>query len=141
MPTKRVLFLCTGNSCRSQMAEGLLRHSASEPIEAASAGTNPAGLNAQAVAAMAEVGIDISAQESKHVHSLIGESFDDVITVCDNARDSCPVFPGETRQLHWSFEDPARAEGTDEERMAVFRRVRDEITARIREFLADAPAA
>ena len=138
--TKRVLFLCTGNSCRSQMAEGLLRYSAGESIEAASAGTNPVGLNAQAVAAMAEVGIDISAHESKHVDSLFGESFDYVITVCDNARESCPVFPGETRQLHWSCEDPAQAQGTDAEKMAVFRRVRDEITARIREFLADAPA-
>ena len=138
--TKRVLFLCTGNSCRSQMAEGLLRYSAGESIEPASAGTNPLGLNAQAVAAMAEVGIDISAHESKHVDSLIGESFDYVITVCDNARESCPVFPGQTRQLHWGFEDPAQAEGTDAERMAVFRRVRDEITTRIREFLADAPA-
>ena len=136
MPRKRVLFLCTGNSCRSQMAEGLLRHRAGGRMDAASAGTNPVGLNPGAVTVMAELEIDISTQESKHVDSLVGEAFDYAITVCDNAREACPVFPGETKQLHWSFDDPAKAEGTEEERLAVFRRVRDEIDARIREFLA-----
>jgi arsenate reductase len=131
----KVLFLCTGNSCRSQMAEGLLRQLGAGRFEAASAGTRPAGLNPDAVAAMRELGIDISGQASKHVDSLAGESFQHVITVCDNAKETCPVFPAAVNTLHWSFDDPAAATGSEEERMAVFRRVRDEIRQRIGRFL------
>ena len=109
MAKKRVLFLCTGNSCRSQMAEGLLRQASGGRIDAASAGTDPVGLNPGAVTVMRELGIDISNQQSKHVDSLAGEPFDYAITVCDNAREACPVFPVATNQLQWSFDDPARA--------------------------------
>ncbi len=130
-----VLFVCTGNSCRSQMAEGLLRHQAGGRFEVASAGTSPAGLNLLAVRAMDEIGIDISAQASKHVDSLAGQQFTHVITVCDNARESCPAFPATTQSLHWSFEDPAGAQGSDHERMKVFMRVRDEIDEKIRGFV------
>jgi arsenate reductase len=133
----KVLFLCTGNSCRSQMAEGLLRHLGGSRFEAVSAGTRPVGLNPGAVAVMDELGIDISGHTSKHVDSLAGEDFRHVITVCDNARETCPVFPAAVNTLHWSFDDPAGASGTQEERMAVFRRVRDEIRARIQKFLDD----
>lgn len=131
----KVLFLCTGNSCRSQMAEGLLRHLGGDRFEAASAGTRPVELNPGAVAAMGEIGIDISGHASKHVDSLAGESFQHVITVCDNARETCPVFPAEVETLHWSFDDPAGATGSEEERMAVFRRVRDEIREKVEKFL------
>jgi arsenate reductase len=133
----KVLFLCTGNSCRSQMAEGLLRHLGGSRFEAVSAGTRPVGLNPGAVAVMDELGIDISGHTSKHVDSLAGEDFRHVITVCDNARETCPVFPAAVNTLHWSFDDPAGASGTQEERMAVFRRVRDEIRERIAKFLDD----
>lgn len=133
----KVLFLCTGNSCRSQMAEGLLRHLGGSRFDAASAGTRPVGLNPGAIAAMSEIGIDISGHTSKHVDSLTGEDFRHVITVCDNARETCPVFPAAVNTLHWSFDDPAGATGTQEERMAVFRRVRDKIRARIQKFLDD----
>ncbi len=129
-----VLFLCTGNSCRSQMAEGLLRHYAGSRFEAASAGTRPVGLNPRAVEAMSELGIDIASQTSKHVESLAGREFRYVITVCDNARESCPTYPTQVEMLHWSFDDPALAEGSEAERMAVFRRVRDEIAVKIRDF-------
>jgi arsenate reductase len=135
----RVLFLCTGNACRSQMAEGWLRHLAGERFEAASAGTHPAGLNPGAVAAMRERGVDISTHRSKSVAELAGEEFDYVITVCDRAKESCPVFPRAARTLHWSFDDPAAVEGSPEERRAAFRRVRDEIAARIAGFIARTP--
>jgi arsenate reductase len=134
MNRQRVLFLCTGNSCRSQMAEGLLRHFAGDQFDVHSAGTRPAGLNPVAVEAMSELGIDISGQRSKSVTGFLGQQFEFVITVCDSANESCPVFPG-TNRLHWSFEDPAAAQGTPEQRAAIFRRVRDEIAARIRDFL------
>src|SRR3954453_7985 len=104
---KKVLFLCTGNSCRSQMAEGLLRHVAGDRFEAASAGTHPQGLNPDAVAAMQEIGIDISHQRSKHVDDFAGDQFHSVITVCDRAKESCPIFPSTRSLLHWSFDDPA----------------------------------
>jgi len=130
----RVLFLCTGNSCRSQMAEGWLRHFAPENAHVFSAGTKPAGLNPMAVAAMREAGVDISQQRSKHVEELLQEDFLFVVTVCDSARETCPAFPGALYHLHWSFDDPARAVGTEEQQMAVFRRVRDEIRERVREF-------
>ena len=127
----RVLFLCTHNSARSQMAEGLLRHLASEHFEVMSAGTEATHLRPLAVQAMDELGIDISAQESKTLERCLGESFDYVITVCDDANEACPTFPGARRRLHWSFEDPSQAGGTEEERLQVFRLVRDKIKERI----------
>ena len=132
----KVLFLCTGNSCRSQMAEGWLRHIAGERAAVFSAGTKPTILNSMAVEVMHEAGVDISGHRSKHLDEVIKEDFLYVITVCDAAREECPVFPGALYQLHWSFEDPAAATGTDAERLAVFRRVRDEIRERVEEFAA-----
>jgi arsenate reductase len=117
------------------MAEGFLRHFAGDRFDVASAGTRPAALNPGAVDAMREVGVDIAQHRSKSVDEFAGQRFDHVITVCDRARESCPIFPGATRLDHWSFDDPAEATGTSEERMAVFRRVRDEIAARIQRFL------
>jgi arsenate reductase len=137
MTGKSVLFLCTGNSCRSQMAEGWLRHVAGSDFEAASAGTDPVGLNPDAVEIMAECGIDISGHRSKHIDALRGRRFDWLITVCDRARETCPVLPGAGTTMHWSFDDPARAAGSPEERRAVFRRVRDEIRARVEDFVAE----
>jgi arsenate reductase len=134
---KRVLILCTGNSARSQMAEGLLRNLGGGRFEVESAGVRPVGVRAEAVEAMREVGIDISRQRSKSVEQFAGREFDYVITVCDNARENCPLFPGKTERVHWSFDDPAAAAGEWEERLAVFRRVRDEIGARLREWMAE----
>ena len=133
---KRVLFLCTGNSCRSQMAEGALRSVAGDSFDTASAGTTPAGINPTAVRVMAELGIDISEQRSKSVVEMMGEHFDYVITVCDRARGACPVFPGRAIKLHWGFDDPAAALGTEEECLQVFRRVRDEIISSVQHFVA-----
>lgn len=130
-----VLFLCTANSCRSQMAEGLLRHLSGGRMEAASAGIHPRNVNPDAIRCMAEIGIDISSQRSKSLDLFLGEHVDYVITVCDQARDACPVFPGGRRSLHWSIPDPALAQGSDEERMQVFRQVRDELKGRIEELL------
>ena len=113
-----------------------MRHFAGESAEVFSAGTKPAGLNPTAVAVMREAGVDISGQRSKHVHQLLHQDFGFVITVCDAAREACPVFPGVLYQSHWSFEDPAAAMGSDDERLAVFRRVRDQIKARVEEFSA-----
>ena len=135
MDKQKVLFLCTGNSCRSQMAEGLLRSLGGGRFEAASAGTRPVGLNPMAVEAMKEIGIDISHQRSKDVNEFDGQQFDAVITVCDRAKEACPVFPGTKAILHWGLEDPAEAQGSQEQRTMVFRRVRDEINDRIREFV------
>jgi arsenate reductase len=132
----RVLFLCTGNSARSQMAEGLLRRFGKGAYEAFSAGSHPKPLNPLAVEAMLEIGIDISGQSSKPMDLFLGQEFDVVITVCDRARDSCPVFPGEVEQLHWSLDDPAAVEGPDDVRMKAFRRVRSELKERILLFLA-----
>ena len=131
---KRVLILCTGNSARSQMAEGLLRHLAGDRFEVESAGVEPSRVRPQAVAAMRERGVDISGHRSKSVDEFAGQEFDYVITVCDNANERCPVFPGRTARIHWSFDDPAAAEGDEAARLAVFRRVRDEIEGRLREF-------
>ena len=132
----KVLFLCTGNSARSQMAEGYLRHVAADRFEAMSAGIEPKGLNPLAIEAMREIGIDISRQTSKDVVSLLGQHVPYVVTVCDNAKERCPIFPGTWKFLHWSFEDPAAVEGTPAERLPVFRRVRDQIIAHIdREFV------
>ena len=123
---KRVLFLCTGNSARSQMAEGLLRHMAGDRFEVFSAGTKPVGLNPNAVTAMSEVGIDISKNRSKSVDEFAGQQFDYVITVCDNAKESCPIFPGGGARIHQSFEDPAAA--PKEQQLQKFRQVRDQIS-------------
>jgi arsenate reductase len=131
---KRVLILCTGNSARSQMAEGLLRHLAGDRFEVESAGVEPSLVRPQAIAVMREVGVDISGHRSKSVDEFTGQEFDYVITVCDNARERCPIFPGKTERLHWNFDDPAIAEGDEQAVLAVFRRVRDEIENRLREF-------
>ncbi len=120
------------------MAEGWLRHLAGEAFVAASAGTKPGGLNDTAVQVMSERGVNISHHRSKSVDEFVQQPFDCVITVCDNAKESCPVFSGGGRRLHWTFDDPAGAQGTSEERLTVFRRVRDEIEQRIREFLREA---
>jgi arsenate reductase len=119
------------------MAEGLLRHLAGDGFEAVSAGTHPVGLNPQAVAAMREIGIDISGHRSKLVDEFLGRRFDYVITVCDRAKESCRIFPADTAMLHWRFDDPAAAHGSKEEHVAVFRRVRDEIAARVRAWLEE----
>lgn len=129
MSKKKVLFLCTHNSARSQMAEGLLRDMAGDRFEVFSAGTEETRVRPEAISVMAEIGVDISAQESKTLERYIGEPFDYVVTVCDDANEACPVFPGARERLHWSFQDPSRAEG--EERLAVFREVRDQIQTRI----------
>jgi arsenate reductase len=131
MSKARVLFLCTGNSARSQMAEGYLRHIAGYEFEPLSAGIEPKGLNPLAVEAMHEIGIDISEQKSKDVRGFLGQAIPYVITVCDNAKERCPIFPRTYKFLHWSFEDPAEATGSHDEKLAVFRRVRDEIASRI----------
>ncbi len=132
---KRVLFLCTHNSARSQMAEGLLRTLGGDRFEAASAGTEARGVNALATRAMDEIGIDLRGHTSKTVDRFLRDPWDYVITVCDHANESCPVFPGEVTRLHWSFDDPSAAVGSDAQRLAVFRRVRDEIKARIETWL------
>ncbi len=129
---ERVLILCTGNSARSQMAEGLLRHLAGERLEVFSAGTQPSVVNPLAVRAMAERGLDIGGHRSKHLSEFQAEPFDYVITVCDRAAESCPVFLGPAVRLHWSFPDPASAEGTEAERLAAFVAVREAIEARLR---------
>ena len=139
MRKSEVLFLCTGNSCRSQMAEGFLRHYAGDRFEALSAGTHPGTLNPRAVQVMRELGIDISGQRSKSVDEFRAAPIATVITVCDQARQECPFFPGAENVLHWSIEDPASATGTEEERLAVFRRIRDEIERRVREYVARVP--
>ena len=128
-----VLFLCTGNSARSQMAEGLLRHMAGDRFDAFSAGTHPVGLNPNAVRALAEVGIDISEHRSKSVDEFAGQEFDYVFTVCDNARESCPIFPGGGKRIHQSFEDPAAAP-TDQQPQK-FRATRDQIWNWLTDFL------
>ena len=132
---KKILILCTGNSCRSQMAEGFLKSFDSE-LEVYSAGTKPAErVNPKAIQVMQEMGIDISKNYPKDVEQFVNESFDYVITVCDNAKETCPVFTGKVgQQLHIGFEDPAEATGTEEEVLAVFRRVRDEIKVKFWEF-------
>ena len=133
----RVLFLCTHNSARSQIAEGLLRHLAGDRFEAHSAGTKATHVRPLAIRAMDEAGVDISGQESKTQDQYLEEPFDYVITVCDEANEACPFFPGARNRLHWSFEDPSRAEGSEDERFAIFRRVRDEIRERIEQELVN----
>jgi arsenate reductase (thioredoxin) len=133
----RVLILCTGNSARSQMAEGLLRHDGGGSFEVFSAGTNPTQVRSEAIAAMREAGIDISGHRSKSVDEFAGQAFDYVITVCDNAKESCPVFPARTKRIHWSVEDPAAVEGSQYERLAAFRRIRDELRGHLQRFIRD----
>jgi arsenate reductase len=130
----RVLILCTGNSARSQMAEGLLRHDAGDRFTVESAGTNPSDVRPEAVAVMNELGIDITSHRSKHVDEFEGQDFDWVLTVCDNAKESCPVFFGKARRLHRSFSDPAAIEGSEERRLGAFRKVRDELRAYLKSF-------
>src|ERR1051326_7392409 len=137
MAKKKILIVCTGNSARSQMAEGLLRHEAGDRFDVYSAGTKPTQVRPEAIAVMRELGIDISGQRSKSVDEFYGKALDYVITVCDNAKESCPVLPGKTKRLHWSFEDPAAVEGPDEVRKAAFRRIRDQIHGRIMMFLGE----
>ncbi|BCA54940.1 Arsenate reductase [Nitrospira sp. KM1] len=134
---KRVLFLCTGNSCRSQMAEGWLRHLGGGQFDVVSAGTHPVGLNPCAVRVMQEAHVDISHHASERVEPYLTQHFDYVITVCDRAHEECPIFPGVSSMFHWNFDDPAKANGSYEQRLIVFRRIRDEIQNRIRGFIAD----
>jgi arsenate reductase (thioredoxin) len=131
---EQVLILCTGNSARSQMAEGILRNMAGDNFDVKSAGLAPSTVRAEAIEVMREIGIDISRHRSKSIEEFTGHSFDYVITVCDNARDDCPVFPGNAERLHWSFEDPAAIEGDDEVRLKAFRVVRDQIRKSLKSF-------
>lgn len=131
MNKQRVLFLCTHNSARSQMAEGFLRALAGDRFEVASAGTQVTRVHPLATRAMADVGIDLSRHTSKLVDELVEQPWDYVITVCDGANEACPVFPKKSNRLHWSFEDPSQATGSDDQRLEVFRRVRDQIQRRI----------
>jgi arsenate reductase (thioredoxin) len=132
---ERVLFLCTHNSARSQMAEALLRRLGGDRFQVASAGTQARGVNPLATRAMAEIGVDLRGHTSKTLDRFLGERWDYVITVCDSANESCPIFPGASTRLHWSFEDPSAATGSEKQRLAVFRRVRDEIKTRIETWL------
>ena len=131
---KRVLILCTGNSARSQMAEGLLRHDKGDRFQVESAGTKPGKVRPEAIAVMKELGIDISSHRSKSVDEFAAEKFDYVLTVCDNAKETCPIFPGHANRLHQNFEDPAAAQGSEAVRLGVFRQVRDQIRAYLRGF-------
>jgi arsenate reductase len=135
MDKTRVLFLCTHNSARSQMAEGFLRAKAGNRFEVASAGTEATRVHPLAVRAMSEVGIDLGAHTSKTVDDVRGQGWDYVITVCDAANEACPIFPGKTQRVHWSFPDPSQAAGTDEQRLAVFRHVRDDIAVRLDDWI------
>ena len=133
-PPIRVLFVCTGNSARSVMAEALLRHHGGDRFEVFSAGTEPKGVNPLTLRILAEAGIDASFARSKSVTEFLGQPFDYVVTVCDQARQTCPVFPGVHESLHWGYEDPAAAEGTEEQRLAVFRKVFIQMSERVLQF-------
>ena len=133
---KRVLILCTGNSARSQMGEALLRHDRADQFEVSSAGTHPSRVRPEAIKVMQEIGIDISNQRSKSVDEFAGEEFDYVLTVCDQARESCPIYPGHGYRLHHAFPDPAAVQGSEEERLDAFRKVRDEMRSYLRNFVA-----
>jgi arsenate reductase len=133
---QRVLILCTHNSARSQMAEGLLRSMAGDRFDVASAGTEATRVHPLAIRAMADLGVDLGRHSSKTVDGLLGEPWDYVITVCDSANEKCPIFPGRTTRLHWSFADPSQATGSDDERLEVFRKIRDQIAGRLREWVA-----
>ena len=133
----RVLILCTGNSARSQMAEGLLRHDGGPEYEVFSAGTHPSHVRPEATQVMREVGIDISGHRSKSVEEFAGQNFDYVITVCDNAKESCPVFPATTKRIHWSLKDPAAVQGSEEQRLAEFRRIRNQLRTHLRQLVQE----
>jgi arsenate reductase len=135
---RRVLFVCLHNSARSQMAEGMLRAWAGDRYEVASGGTEPRGVRAEAIAVMAELGIDISGHTSKTIEGFMGQPWDWLIPVCEEACEACPYVPGARAVLRWSFDDPSAATGSEAERMAEFRRVRDELATRIRAFIAEA---
>lgn len=136
-PKPTVLILCTGNSCRSHLAEGVLRAAAGDLFDVASAGSKPAGyVHPLAIRAMAEIGLDISGHRSKHMNEFLHGEVETVITVCGNADQACPIFPGQVNRHHWPFDDPAHATGTEEEQLAVFRRVRDEIRRRFDAYAA-----
>src|SRR5579859_7925909 len=137
----QVLILCTGNSARSQMAEGLLRALDSEHFEVFSAGSRPSVVNPLAIEAMQERGVDISNHRSKHLREFLQQPFDYVITVCDQAAETCPIFPGRAQRIHWSFPDPAVVEGTEEQRLQAFRQMRNAIEERLKAWLAEMPAA
>lgn len=132
----RVLILCTGNSARSQMAEGLLRHLAGDRFAVFSAGTKPSAVNPYAIRAMHARGIDITAQHSKHLNEYLDQPFDFVVTVCDHAAETCPAFPGKAERIHWSFPDPAAVQGSDEAVLAAFERVRDALEAKLKDWAA-----
>lgn len=134
MNKQRVLILCTGNSARSQMAEGLLRHDAGDRFEVESAGTKPSQVRPEAIAVMGEIGVDLSSHRSKSVDEFYDQKFDYVLTVCDNAKEACPIYPGHANRLHHSFEDPAAIQGTEEDRLSAFRVVRDQIREYLRHF-------
>src|SRR3954468_16914221 len=134
---QQILILCTGNSARSQMAEGLLRALAGDRFEVFSAGSKPSTVNPLAIAAMDERGIDIRAQHSKHLNEYLAQPFDYVITVCDSAAETCPLFPGPARRIHWSFPDPAAIQDSEAERLASFRQMRDDIEAQLKRWLAE----
>ena len=138
MSKKYVLFLCTGNSCRSQMAEGLINHLMGGTWKAFSAGTEPSGyVHPMAIRAMTEIGIDISSYRSKSLNKFYDFEFDRVITVCDHAAEHCPVFPGPAKRLHWPFDDPAKATGDEDAILDQFRRVRDQISKKVADFRRD----
>ena len=142
MSKPKVLILCTGNSCRSHMAEGILRNSAAELIEVASAGSNPSGyVHPKAITALDEIGIDISSHTSKHMNDFLDQDIHTVITVCGNADQECPTYPGQFHRHHWGFEDPAHAEGSEDEVMEVFRKVRNEIKLVFEAYAAGIKAA
>jgi len=132
-----ILILCTGNSCRSHMAEGILRAAGGDKLRVASAGSKPAGyVHPLAIRALAEIGIDISSHHSKHLNEFLAQDVETVITVCGNADQVCPMFPGQVNRHHWGFDDPAHATGSEEKQLAVFRRVRDEIARVFRAYAA-----
>ena len=142
MSKPKVLILCTGNSCRSHMAEGILRNAASELIEVASAGSNPSGyVHPKAITVLDEIGIDISSHTSKHMNDFLDQDIHTVITVCGNADQECPTYPGQFHRHHWGFEDPAHAEGSEDEVMEVFRKVRNEIKLVVEAYAAGIKAA
>ena len=142
MSKPKVLILCTGNSCRSHMAEGILRNAASELIEVASAGSNPSGyVHPKAITALDEIGIDISSHTSKHMNDFLDQDVHTVITVCGNADQECPTYPGQFHRHHWGFEDPAHAEGSEDEVMEAFRKVRNEIKLVFEAYAAGIKAA
>jgi arsenate reductase (thioredoxin) len=133
----KVIFICTGNSCRSQMAEGLLRTLAGDRYEVYSAGLKPSVVNPRAIHVMKEIGTDISGHQSKSVEQYLEQPFDYIITVCDNANETCPYFPGSGKRIHWSFTDPADATGTEEEILSEFRKIRDQIKSGLENFIRE----